>query len=133
MLSLKQDIGDVCSVGITYDPVNAYFQGHEPSEGFQALNGQIDVLHVKNVRRHNEDRWDYIPRGDFSYEWTTLADGDIDWPGFIDLARQANFDGPVVYEYVNPFKGMPLSYWDQLPEPHLAAKTEANSLRKWIG
>ena len=133
MLSLKQDIGDVCSVGITYDPVNAYFQGYEPSEGFQALSGQIDVLHVKNVRRHNENRWDYIPRGDFSYEWTTLADGDIDWPRFIDLARQADFDGPVVYEYVNPFKGMPLSYWDQLPEPHLAAKTEATSLRKWIG
>ena len=36
---------------------------------------------------------------------------------------------PLVYEYVNPFKGMPLSYWDTLPEPEEAAAREAAFLR----
>lgn len=129
LLRLKHDLADVCAVGITYDPVNAYFQGLEVEPGFALLAGQIDVLHVKNVRRWRERRWDYVPRGDFSYEWTTLSAGDLDWRSLLRTARERGFDGPIVYEYVNPFKGMPLSYWDALPEPEEAAKREAEFLK----
>jgi hypothetical protein len=31
--------------------------------------------------------------------------------------------------YVNPFKGMPLAYWNTLPEPDEAARQEAAFLR----
>ena len=137
LVRMKQDIGDVCRVGVAYDPVNAYFQGHDPKRGFEILDGQIDIVHVKNVRRQNirrqdEQRWDYMPRGDWSYEWTALADGDLDWGELLGLARRAGFDGPLTFEYVNPFKGMPLSYWDALREPEEAARTEAEYLRSLL-
>ena len=67
----------------TSSAVNAYFQGLDPWAGADSLRGKIDVLHVKNVRRHDSARWDYVPRGDYSYEWTPLAEGDIDWPALI--------------------------------------------------
>ncbi len=130
LVRLKSDLGSACRVGVTYDPVNAYFQGANVEAGFDALDGAIDVLHVKNVRRHTERRWDYVPRGDVSYEWTCLDGGDLDWKVLMQRARAAKFDGPVVYEYVNPFKGMPLSYWDSLPEPEEAARDAAEFLRQ---
>jgi sugar phosphate isomerase/epimerase len=129
---MKADVGDVCKVGITYDAVNAYFQGQDPEAGFHILEGEIDVLHVKNVRRHRDPRWDYMPRGDASYEWTGLADGDLDWASLIGRAKRGGFDGPIVFEYVNPFKGMPLAYWDQLREPEEAARVEAEFLRSVV-
>ena len=67
---------------------------------------------MKNVRRSQEPRWDYMPRGDFSYQWTSLADGDLDWRRFLPARRHDGFRGPLVYEYVNPFKGMPPTYWE---------------------
>jgi len=132
LVNLKQDLDGACDVGITYDPVNAYFQGLDPYRGFDLLNNQLDVLHVKNVCRHETDRWDYMPRGDYSYEWTTLAHGDLDWSKLLRMAREAGFTGPIVYEYVNPFKGMPPRYWDRLPEPDVAARTEAEFLHQVI-
>ena len=133
MVRLQSEIGNLSKVGITYDPVNAYFQGKNVEQGFDILAGKIDVLHVKNVKRFEEKRWDYVPRGDFSYQWTNLADGDLNWRELIGKAKQQGFDGPIAYEYVNPFKGMPLAYWDTLPEPEDAARTEAKFLREVIG
>jgi sugar phosphate isomerase/epimerase len=129
LLRLRNDLGNACKVGITYDPVNAYFQGKDVDRGLMLLKGHIDVLHVKNVRRWSTTRWDYMPRGDVSYEWTSLAEGDIDWTALLTQACREGFQGPVVYEYVNPFKGIPLSYWNTLREPGEAARVEANFLR----
>ena len=47
-------------------------------------------------------------------------------------AQRGGFAGPMTYEYVNPFKGMPLSYWDTLPEPEAAAQREAEYLRQLV-
>ena len=132
LLAMKTDLGTRCRVGIAYDPVNAWFQGLEPQPGLERLAGQIDVLHVKNVRRHQSAQWNYMPRGDYGYEWTALADGDLDWQQLLAQAYRGGFAGPLTYEYVNPFKGMPLSYWDALPEPEMAAQREAAYLRQLI-
>ena len=129
VIRLQEDVCDVCRVGITYDPVNAYFQGNDPWDGFDILRGKIDILHVKNVRRHDSSRWDYMPRGNFSYEWTALAGGDLDWHKLIHEAYACGFEGTIVFEYVNPFKGMPLEYWDTLRDPEEAARDEAEFLR----
>lgn len=128
LIRLQNDLGTVCRVGIAYDPVNAYFQGLDVDAGFDLLAGRIDVLHVKNVKRWPERRWDYMPRGDFSYEWKALAEGDLDWTSLLRRAAHAGFDGPIVYEYVNPFKGMPPTYWESLREPEDAAEAEAKFL-----
>jgi len=133
LLAMKTDLGNRCRVGIAYDPVNAWFQGLQPQSGLQRLAGQVDVLHLKNVRRHQSTQWNYMPRGDYAYEWTALADGDLDWQQLLAEAQRGGFAGPVTYEYVNPFKGMPLSNWDTLPEPEAAAQREAEYLRQLIG
>jgi sugar phosphate isomerase/epimerase len=129
LLELKQTIGEVCKTGIAYDAVNAYFQGLDPQVELAKLAGQIDVLHVKNVRRHESSQWNYLPKGDVSYEWMSLAEGDIDWPAIIKQAVEDGFDGPLTWEYVNPFKGMPPEYWDSLREPEEAARIEGEFLR----
>lgn len=133
-LARMQDaLGDVCRTGIAYDPVNAYFQGHDPADEFDVLCDRITVLHLKNVRRHPAGNFAYIPRGAHSYEWTSLADGDLDWPALLRRARAGGFDGPLTFEYVNPFKGMPPAYWDSLREPEQAAREEAQYLRRILG
>ena len=129
LMEMKDAVGTECEVGIAYDPVNAYFQGHDPTPGFAVLEGHITCLHLKNVRRYEESSHQYLPRGDYSYEWTSLADGDIDWKALLARAKEVGFDGPLVFEYVNPFKGMPPEYWDTLREPHDAAEEEAAFLR----
>lgn len=129
LLQLQRDVSDVCRVGIAYDPVNAYFQGNDPQQELDALRGQIDVLHVKNVRRVARFQDGYMPRGEHHYAWTTLSDGDLDWRQLIPRAAQDGFDGTIVFEYVNPFKGMPLSYWNTIREPPVAAHEEAEYLR----
>ena len=129
LVRMKHDLQDVCRVGIAYDPVNAYFQGLNPEGGLDIIGSALSMLHLKNVRRHDNAAWNYIPRGDFSYEWTSLADGDLNWPQLLQHAADLDFDGPLVYEHLNPFKGMPSAYWDSLPEPAEAAQTEAIYLR----
>jgi len=129
LLRVKRDLGNACRAGIAFDAVNAYFQEVDVEGDVQKLAGQIDILHLKNVRRADTPRWDYMPRGKFSYEWTSLAEGDIDWQRLLQMARADGFTGPLVYEYVNPFKGMPLTYWNTLPEPEDAARREAEFLR----
>ncbi len=124
LAQMRRDLSDVCRIGIAYDAANAYFQGLDPEAGLVALQGQIDVLHLKNARRHADRRWDYAPRGDHHYEWTSLDSGDLDWKHLLRVAAAGGFNGPLVYEYVNPFKGMPTEYWDTLPEPDEAARRE---------
>ena len=67
------------------------------------------MLHVKNVRRRQPGELDYMPKDVYGYEWTELPDGDIDWKEVLAELRLGGFDGYVLYEYVNPFKGMPTS------------------------
>lgn len=132
LLQMQNAVADNCRVGIAFDGVNAYFQGLNPFDELQALDGSIDVLHLKNVKRHNDPSIAYMPRGEYSYLWTPLADGDLDWKAMLKLAREGGFDGPLTFEYVNPFKGMPAAYWDILREPEEAARVEAEYLRQLI-
>jgi sugar phosphate isomerase/epimerase len=130
LVRMQDAVGNACRTGIAYDPVNAYFQGHDPTPGFETLKGRITCLHLKNVRRSDASQHQYLPRGEYSYQWSSLSDGDLDWPALLALARQSGFDGPLVFEYVNPFKGMPAEYWNTLREPHHAAAEEADFLRQ---
>ncbi len=132
LVNMQQAIGNVCEIGIAYDPVNAYFQEEDPVLGFEVLKDRITVLHLKNVRRHDDAAFAYLPRGKFSYEWTSLAEGDLNWGQLLSLARQNGFDGPLTFEYVNPFKGMPSDYWNILREPDQAAEEEARFLRQLL-
>lgn len=125
LLEMQNEVRGSCKLGIAYDGTNAYFQGLNAFDELQSLAGSIDVLHVKNVRRHNDPQFSYLPRGDFSYEWASLADGDLDWAALIGEAVKNGFNGPITFEYVNPFKGMPADYWNILREPEEAAQVEA--------
>ena len=124
LLAMQNEVRGSCRIGIAYDGANAYFQGLNELDELQELAGSVDFLHLKNVKRHNDPAFSYLPRGDFSYEWTTLQHGDVDWQAFLKLAVEGGFDGPLTFEYVNPFKGMPADYWNILREPEVAAAEE---------
>ena len=132
LLEMGRGLQGVCRVGLCWDGANAYMQELSPQEELAALGSQVAVIHVKNVRRHRQGSWAYRPSGKYSYQWTTLDQGDLSWPQLLAQARSQGFDGPVVYEYVNPFKGMPWSYWQSLPPPEQAAREAAAFLRQAI-
>ena len=64
------------------------------------MRGREEILkvHVKNVKRYKEKRWDYVPRGDVSYEWKSLEEGDLNWQDLLAKAKSGGFDGPVEVE-----------------------------------
>lgn len=132
LLAMQNALQGVCRIEIAYDATNAYFQGLNELDELEELAGSISFLHVKNVRRHNVTSDDvshtpalgYMPRGDFAYEWASLADGDIRWETVLKAALDTGFDGPITFEYVNPFKGMPADYWHLLRDPEFAAEHE---------
>ncbi|QDT34515.1 sugar phosphate isomerase/epimerase family protein [Thalassoglobus polymorphus] len=130
LLTMKSEVVDACRMGIAYDGTNAYFQGLKEMEELKKLAGAIDVLHLKNVKRHDDPTFSYLPRGDFSYEWTSLEQGDVRWDKFLKQAVADGFDGPLTFEYVNPFKGMPADYWNILREPEKAAAEEIAYIKK---
>ncbi|MFG0336017.1 MAG: sugar phosphate isomerase/epimerase family protein [Maioricimonas sp. JB049] len=129
LLRMQSAVGDVCRVGIAYDPVNAYFKGHDPAAGLETLAGRIDVLHLKNVRRHEGGEFSNLPHDTCSYEWTSLAEGDLDWRALLEQAVGHGFDGPLTFVHLNPSRGMPPAYWEMLREPEEAAREESAYLR----
>lgn len=132
LLAMQNEVQGVCKVGIAYDATNAYFQGLNEIDELQELAGAIDVLHLKNVKRHTDPHFAYLPRGDFSYEWTSLELGDVRWETLLQLAIEGGFDGDLTFEYVNPFKGMPADYWNILREPEEAAAEEIAYIKKQL-
>lgn len=137
LLDMQRDLGPSCRVGIAFDPVNAYFQELEVDQEATRLAGQVDCLHVKNVKRlpqldagnHSST---YLPRGRWAYQWTALDQGDLNWSQLIPRLVEAGFTGPVTYEYVNPFKGMPPEYWEAMQEPEAAAHSAREYLTKIV-
>ncbi|TWT57182.1 Xylose isomerase-like TIM barrel [Thalassoglobus neptunius] len=132
LLEIQNAVRNVCRVGIAYDPVNAYFQGLNEFDELTELSGSVDFLHLKNVKRHHDPQFAYMPRGDFSYEWTSLSDGDISWETVLREAVEGGFDGTLTFEYVNPFKGMSADYWETIRDPEQAAQEERNYLNELI-
>lgn len=132
LLQMQNAVRDQCRIGIAYDGTNSYFQGLNELDELQELAGCIDILHLKNVKRHHDPTFAYLPRGDYSYEWTSLAAGDVSWETLLNLAIEGGFDGDLTFEYVNPFKGMPADYWNILREPESAAREEIEFIKKLI-
>lgn len=132
LLEMQNEVRSTCRIGIAYDGTNAYFQGLNEIDELQELAGSIDFLHLKNVKRHADPNFSYLPRGDYSYEWTALADGDVRWETLLKIAVDGGFDGDLTFEYVNPFKGMPADYWNILREPEAAAAEEIAFIKKLL-
>ncbi len=133
LLQMKAALQELCRVGVCWDGANAYMQGLDPADELAMLEDQVDVIHVKNVQRCAPGQEGYMPRGNFSYRWTPLEEGDLDWQALLTQARKQGFSGPVVYEYVNPFKGMPLQFWERMLPPEQAAQRASQFLRRVLG
>ncbi len=120
-LRLKEALGSE-AVGIVLDPVNLYFAGMgmaEIEQEMDKLAGDIYMIHIKNVKKVEEERAEgnIGKQIEHQFSWTDTDDGDIDWEKLINRAAGLGFSGPLVYEYINPFKGMALSYWYGLEDP----------------
>ncbi len=131
LLAVRDAVGP--ELDLVMDGANLYMEGRDVLAEARLLAPHVAMLHVKNVRRREPGTIDYLPKEDYGYEWTELPDGDIDWWAVIAELRQGGFDGYVLYEYVNPFKGMPRAYWRYLPDPEAAAKSAAAYLRSLGG
>lgn len=128
LLAVSDAVGP--ELDLVMDGANLYMEGRDVLAEARTLAPHIAMLHVKNVRRRAPGELDYMPKDVYGYEWTKLPDGDIDWCEVIGELRRGGFDGYVLYEYVNPFKGMPRPYWHLLPDPEEAAKSAAEYLRR---
>ncbi len=126
LLDVRDAVGP--ELDLVMDGANLYMEGRDVLSEARKLAPHIAMLHVKNVRRREPGKLDYLPKDVYGYEWTQLPDGDIDWKEVLGELRHGGFDGYVLYEYVNPFKGMPRAYWHLLPDPEEAAKSAAEYL-----
>ena len=131
LLAVRDAVGP--ELDLVMDGANLYMEGQDVLAEARKLAPHIAMLHVKNVRRREPGELDYLPKDVYGYEWTQLPDGDIDWNEVLGELRSGGFDGYVLYEYVNPFKGMPRAYWHLLPDPEEAAKSAAKFLRHIMG
>ncbi len=73
-------------------------------------------MHSKNVIRTKQTE-DTFNIGGYGYKWASISKGDLDWVKILHELRSIGFDGEILYEYVNPFKGMGRDYWKNVPEP----------------
>ena len=131
LLAVRDAVGP--ELDLVMDGANLYMEGRDVLHEARQLAPHMAMLHVKNVRRRQPGELDYMPKDVYGYEWTELPDGDIDWKEVLAELRQGGFDGYVLYEYVNPFKGMPRAYWHLLPDPESAAKSAAEYMRSLGG
>ena len=131
LLAVRDAVGP--ELDLVMDGANLYMEGRDVLHEARQLAPHMAMLHVKNVRRRQPGELDYLPKDEHGYEWTELPDGDIDWKEVLDELRHGGFDGYVLYEYVNPFKGMPRAYWHLLPDPESAAKSAAEYMRSLGG
>jgi sugar phosphate isomerase/epimerase len=86
---------DPAVIGVHHDPGNMICQeGYETWEkGFDALGDHLCMVGVKNAATfHVPQGGDYRLR--WRTEWTTLAEGQVDWRAVLRALRQTEFDGP---------------------------------------
>ncbi|MDR2390057.1 MAG: sugar phosphate isomerase/epimerase [Planctomycetota bacterium] len=105
------------NLGIVFDAYNAVFEGLDPLAELKILRGRVTCLHVKNARIRSPAADDYSPKGDRGFRWTLLTDGDIDYRVIMEEAVSHGFDGEIVCEYANPYKGMSRKFWERIPDP----------------
>ncbi len=120
---------------VVLDAVNVYFAGTPLADldaEFAKIDARVAMLHVKNVRMAANDAVTYRGSTGQDFVWTDLASGDVDWRHYLAHARERGFDGPIVYEYANPFKGMSEQFWDRVPPPDESAQSAAHCLQQII-
>lgn len=126
------DLVGARNLHVVLDLANVYFAG-TPLGDLDAevhkIDERVTMLHVKNVQMTSDAEVTYQSGKGRAFVWTDLASGDLNWKTYLAHARARGFDGPIVYEYANPFKGMSEQFWDRVPPPNEAALTAAQFLR----
>jgi len=99
---------------IVFDVLNFAFEGLVPMEELKLIAGRVGCLHVKNA---------HLNGGKYKgFEWALLSQGDIDYIPVLQSLHACGFDGPIVCEYANPYKGMSRDFWDAMPAPEVWAE-----------
>jgi sugar phosphate isomerase/epimerase len=79
-------------IGITFDPANMIVEGKEDWEyGLSLICDYIANVHVKNVS------WKLTDEG-WTWEWSEMHQGMLDWPHLIFLIRQTGYRGHCAIE-----------------------------------
>lgn len=89
--SLTYDLDPNC-IGITFDPANMMIEGKEDWEyGIDLIRSYLDNVHVKNVRWISDDKG-------WSWEWTPVTHGMVDWANLILLLNRNQYSGNYAIE-----------------------------------
>lgn len=116
---------------LAVDPVNLMLSGIDIQRAIGLLQGHIAMVHVKNVRQVPPTPGTYAPKGHPHFIWAGLDEGDVDWRQLLPALLVNGFHGPIVYEYVNPFKGVHERFWEHL-QPESSARDAAAFVRQVI-
>ena len=71
-------------VGFYFDPGNMCAFSY-PKQWVRLLSDHLMAVHMKDFQRAG-------------FEWKPLGEGDVDFPGVMEVLRQAGYDGPLVSE-----------------------------------
>ena len=114
---------------VALDPINLYFEQQDINEAIKLLGSHIDIVHSKNAVRTKPTEGTFNIKG-YGYKWASISEGDLNWTEILRNLRKVGFNKEVMYEYVNPFKGMGRDYWTEIREPEVWIKENALFMRE---
>jgi sugar phosphate isomerase/epimerase len=115
---------------IVYDAINLYFEKQDVFESLRHLGNRIAVVHSKNARRSKPDREKTFNIKGYGYKWAPISEGDLNWKEIFVELKKVGFDGDVMYEYANPFKGMKRGFWADIPDPEVWVEENAKFMKE---
>ena len=121
LLEIADRVND-SQLELVFDVLNYVFEGLNPYKELKKMGNRVDVLHVKNAKFTKSTDGSYSPKSDRGFKWSYLSDGDIDYKEIFNELLKQGFNGTIVCEYANPYKGMSRDYWNSMPDPYEWAK-----------
>ncbi|MEO0529465.1 MAG: sugar phosphate isomerase/epimerase family protein [Planctomycetota bacterium] len=84
------------NLGVNFDPANMILYGcGEPLPALKKLGSHVRSVHCKDAK------WSDQP-GETWGEETPLGEGDVDFPAFINVLDEIDYDGPLTIEHEIP-------------------------------
>ncbi len=96
---------------LVFDVLNYVFEGLDPYVELKKMQGRVNILHVKNAKFTKAGNDSYTPKAGTGFSWSLLSEGDIDYSKIFNELLSQGFDGTIVCEYANPYKGLSRDYW----------------------
>jgi sugar phosphate isomerase/epimerase len=86
---------DPADVGVLWDPGNSLIEGRlDPQIAIAELGPYLQHVHAKNIAWTRAD-------GAWSWSYSTIADGMLDWPATLAALAAAGYEGPLSLDHLS--------------------------------